>query len=104
MPLTRVPYPSAAPVYAAAALWRDRCLLADRSLFSDGPGSTLADAETLVSDFVEHPELGNEDFITKLRGQLERSPATAVQLAAELLYIHLLIARRDALWSHVTTW
>jgi MoxR-like ATPase len=95
MPVTRIPYPSAQPVYAAAALWRDRCILEDRALFDDRPGSTLADAEVLVSDFVGQPDPGTEDFLTKLRGQLAQSPPSAVQLAAELLYVHLLIALAD---------
>lgn len=48
-----------------------------------------------MRDFVAQPEEGSEDFLTKLRGQLARCPASAVQLAAELLYVHLLIARAD---------
>jgi 5-methylcytosine-specific restriction enzyme B len=96
MPATRVPYPSAQPVYDAAARWRDRCLLDERALFADRAGAALADAQTLVRDFVEQPDEGKDDFLTKLQGQLGRSPASAVQLAAELLYVHLLIARADA--------
>jgi 5-methylcytosine-specific restriction protein B len=95
MSVPRVPYPSAQPVYAAAALWRDRCLLEDRALFEDRPGSTVSDGQELVRDFVEHPVIGADDFITKLRGQLDRSSVATVQLAAELLFIHLLIARSD---------
>lgn len=96
MSRTRVPYPSAQPVYEAAVRWRHRCLLDDRSLFADRVGSTLADAETLIRDFVEQPDHGDDNFLTKLSRQLARSPASAVQLAAELLYVHLLIARSDA--------
>ena len=95
MSVPRVPYPSAQPVYAAAALWRDRCLLEDRALFEDRPGSTVSDGQELVRDFVEHSVIGADDFITKLRGQLDRSSVATVQLAAELLFIHLLIARSD---------
>jgi len=68
MSVPRIPYPSAQPVYAAAALWRDRCLLEDRALFEDRPGSTVSDGQELVRDFVEHPVIGADDFITKLRG------------------------------------
>jgi MoxR-like ATPase len=53
----------------------------------------LQDAETLVRDFVEQPDLTDEKFMPKLRAQLASSSDTAVQLAAELLYVHLLIAR-----------
>jgi len=68
----------------------------ERSLFADRPGSTLADARVLVRDFVEQPDVGSGDFLTKLRGQLAESGVAAVQLAAELLFVHLLVARSDA--------
>lgn len=63
-----MPYPSAQPVYQAAVLWRDRCLVQDHALFDDRPGSTLQDAEVLIRDFIEQPDQGKDDFITKLRG------------------------------------
>ena len=59
------------------------------------PVDCCADGQALVRDFVEHPVIGADDFITKLRGQLDRSSVSTVQLAAELLFIHLLIARSD---------
>jgi 5-methylcytosine-specific restriction enzyme B len=93
MTRTRIPYPSAQPVYVAAALWRDRCLLDDLGLFDDGQVSTLQNVEVLVRDFVQQPDLGEGTFLGKLRGQLAAAPPGAVQLAAELLYVHLLIAR-----------
>ncbi|MDO8147516.1 AAA family ATPase [Isoptericola sp. b515] len=96
MSATRMPYPTAQPIYEAMARWRDVALLDDRSLFSGEPGSTLADGEALVRDFVRRPDTGSGDFLTKLRSQLTGSPHGAVQLAAELLYIHLLIARPES--------
>ncbi|MBD7981572.1 McrB family protein [Oerskovia merdavium] len=96
MSATRVPYPTARPIYEAAARWRDVALLDDRSLFSDGPGSTLADGEALIRDFVESPDTGSGTFMAKLRSQLASSPTSAVQLAAEILYVHLLIASPEA--------
>lgn len=96
MSATRIPYPTARPIYRAAARWRDVSLLEDRSLFSEGPGSTLADGEALVRDFVASPDTGKGSFLTKLGTQLATTPTGAVQLAAELLYVHLLIARADA--------
>lgn len=96
MSATRIPYPSAQPIYEVAARWRDLALLEDRSLFSGGPGSTLEDGEALVRDFVARPDTGSGNFLTKLGSQLEDSSTGAVQLAAELLYVHLLIARTEA--------
>ncbi|KGM14428.1 McrB family protein [Cellulomonas bogoriensis] len=96
MSATRMPYPSAQPAYAAAALWRDRCLRDDLSLFSEERGSTLEQAQELVRDFVDQPDVGSGTFHGKLAVQLANSSPGAVQLAAELLYVHLLIARSDA--------
>ena len=96
MSATRMPYPSAQPVYAAAAEWRDRCLLDDRSLFSGQPGSTLAQGEELLRDFVGQPDAGGGDFLSKLSTQLSSSSPGAVQLAAELLYVYLLPARSES--------
>jgi 5-methylcytosine-specific restriction protein B len=93
MSRTRIPYPSAQPVYAMAQRWRDRCLLDELSLFTDERVSTSDNADILVRDFVEQPDLGKDNFLTKLRGQLSATPPPAVRLAAELLYVHLLIAR-----------
>lgn len=93
MTRTRIPYPSAQRVYRAARRWRDRSLLDDLSLFGEDRIATAANAEVLVRDFVDQPDLGKESFLTKLRGQLLASPREAIRLAAELLYLHLLVAR-----------
>ncbi|MFD5091000.1 McrB family protein [Amycolatopsis thailandensis] len=84
-------------MYAAAQLWRDRCLLDELSLFEDDRVSTLENAEILVRDYVLQPDLGEGTFRGKLRGQLATSSPGAVRLAAELLYVHLLIARSSAI-------
>lgn len=95
--LTRNPYPSASRVYDAAAYWRDRCLLQDLSLFADRPGFRREDLDALVRDFVHNPEESSRDFLAKLRDQLAASPVGAVQTAAELLYVHLLVARAEVI-------
>lgn len=68
MARTRIPYPSAQPVYAAARRWRDRSLLDDLSLFSEDRIATTANVEVLVRDFVNQPDVGSDSFLTKLRG------------------------------------
>lgn len=97
MARTRMPYPSAQPVYAAARRWRDRSLLDDLSLFGTDRIATAANAEILVRDFVNQPDVGKDSFLTKLRGQLSTSPPGAVRLAAELLYVHFLVARSSTI-------
>jgi hypothetical protein len=87
-----MPYPSSQPVYEAAALWRERCLVADGSLFGGMQSSTLANGQLLVEHFVRNPDQSADDFLTKLKGQIGNLEAGVVQLAAELLFVHLLIA------------
>ncbi|MFC6238029.1 McrB family protein [Longivirga aurantiaca] len=97
MATTRILYPSAQLVYDAALRWRDECLIGDGSLFSSSVRLGLVDGEGLVRDFVENPDLGSGDFLSKLRGQIGGAGATEVQLAAELLYVHLLVAWSDSI-------
>ena len=78
-------------MYAAAARWRDEALIGDRSLFSGQPINGLAAAQELTRDFIESPDATARDFLSKLRDQLAGSSADAVQVAAELLYVHTLI-------------
>jgi MoxR-like ATPase len=68
-------------------------LLDDVSLFGEDRIVTAANADILVRDFVDQPDMGKNSFSTKLRGQLSASPPEAVRLAAELLYVHFLVAR-----------
>jgi MoxR-like ATPase len=65
----------------------------DLSLFGEDRIATAENAEILVRDFVNQPDVGKDSFLTKLRRQLSTSPPAAVRLAAELLYVHFLIAR-----------
>lgn len=88
---SRVVVPSAQPMYAAAARWRDEALIADRSLFSGQPINGLAAAKELTRDFIESPDETARDFLSKLRDQLASTSPEAVQVAAELLYVHTLI-------------
>jgi 5-methylcytosine-specific restriction enzyme B len=89
----RIPFPSAAPVYAAAESWRDRSLIGELGLFSDERIATLENVELLHERVVEQPDFGKGKFEKKLQDQLAGAPSSAIQLAAELLFVHLLIAR-----------
>ena len=86
-------------MYAAARMWRDRCLIDDESLFDSPTFDPLGAAEALVRDFVNQPDASSDDFITKLNRQLATSGRDAVQLAGELLYVHFLIANTRAVGS-----
>ena len=85
------PHHDAAPIFAAAAEWRDRCLLADGAiLIPDEQVWTSANLAVLRTALVDRPDLGPDTFLVKLRGQLADSNDLVVQLAAELLWVMLL--------------
>lgn len=93
MSATRIPYPTAAPIYEVAARWRDRCLVDDESLFGEQRSTTLESSEVLVTDFANAPGTGGGTFLSELRTQLGSASVNSVQVAAELLYIHFVIAQ-----------
>ncbi|GAB3267584.1 McrB family protein [Arthrobacter pigmenti] len=89
--------PSAQPMYKAAARWRDECLIADRSLFSGDEIETVTAVRQLIENFVDQPDAGEGTFISKLEIQLADVDSSAVQMAAELLFVHFLIVSTRAM-------
>jgi 5-methylcytosine-specific restriction protein B len=87
------------PLYGAARRVIDAGLAVDDSVFTPGVAIwTSRTADDVYHRFVEVPDTGSDSFITKLGGQLKGAPRATVQLAAELLYLHLL-APIDIGWS-----
>src|SRR6266545_1383761 len=83
--------PPTEELYTAARRVIDAGLAADDSAFTPGIAIwTAAAADDLHARFVLAPDTGRDSFLTKFRRQLTGAPATTVQLAAELLYLHLL--------------
>ena len=83
--------PPTEELYTAARRVIDAGLAADDSAFTPGVAVwTAAAADDLHARFVLAPDTGHDSFLTKFRRQLTGAPATTVQLAAELLYLHLL--------------
>ncbi|GID96603.1 AAA family ATPase [Amorphoplanes digitatis] len=81
-------------VYAAARQILDAGLARDGSLFTPGAEVWSAGAaDVLYAEFIQQPDLGKRSFVQKLKGQLESAPADAIQLMAELIYLHLLLPR-----------
>jgi hypothetical protein len=56
------------------------------------PVWTAGHTEELYREFVLRPLVGGGSFLGKLSQQLRGSPAVAIQLAAELMYLHLVPA------------
>jgi len=94
----RIVSPSAQPMYAAAERWRDESLINDLSLFDGRNIDGGQAAEELVELYVNNPDLGSGSFGSKLALQLAPASDDAIQVAAELLYVHALIASTTR-WS-----
>jgi hypothetical protein len=73
----------------AATDWINRCLIEDGSMFSGALWQ-----ESIVREvqraFDDHPDFGDDDFMTKLRGQMKSASRSAQQLMAEMLWALLL--------------
>jgi 5-methylcytosine-specific restriction enzyme B len=80
-----------APIYDAAALWRERCLEADGSAFSDEKKLwTVSLLDELDRHFVQNLDEGEGDFFVKLKAQLSSASTASRQLMAEHLWILML--------------
>jgi 5-methylcytosine-specific restriction enzyme B len=80
-------------VYEAAERFVRDGLGCDGSLFTPGvPIWTEANALDLHERFVERPDESADAFDAKFQRQLAGAPASTIQLAAELLYVHFLIS------------
>src|SRR5258708_2804637 len=78
------------PILAAAAQWLETCLIEDHSLFQADARWTASLVDEVYRAFVEHPDYGDDDFMTKLKGQMKPSSPPAQQLMAEMLWTLLL--------------
>lgn len=79
------------PILSAAELWTRQCLIRDGSMFIRGGSLWIAAlTDEVFHAFVEHPDYSGDDFLTKLKRQLENASASAQQLTAELLWALLL--------------
>jgi 5-methylcytosine-specific restriction enzyme B len=80
-----------APIYHAAAAWKDSCLLKDRSVASEGVALWTADLfDELDRRFVKNLDLGEGDFLSKLKVQLSGGSPDCRRLMAESLWLMLL--------------
>jgi hypothetical protein len=78
------------PILEAFTRWSDSCLIEDGSLFSRASLWTATNIEEVRAAFIEHPDEGTDDFITKLKGQMKDASPSAQQLMAEMLWALLL--------------
>ena len=77
-------------ILAAAQQWLDACLTRDGAMFIEDLRWTPELLNEVHRAFVEHPDTGEDDFMTKLKGQMKNASAPAQQLMAEMLWALLL--------------
>lgn len=78
-------------VLGAADSWRERCFLADGSLFGEESLWTLENVSDLKRRFLGNPiEDAKRSFFDKLREQLDGAPGEVVRLAAEVVWFLVL--------------
>ena len=85
-------------VYAAAERWVKDALPNDGSLFTPGRSIWTLD---VIADFrkrfVDLPEASKDSFMSQFEQQIAGAGTATVQLAAELLYVHFLIANQHTM-------
>jgi 5-methylcytosine-specific restriction protein B len=79
-----------APILSAAEHWINSCLIQDGSMFTPESLWTAGIVQEVYGAFVEHPDFGQDNFITKLKSQMANASIAAKRLAAEMLWILLL--------------
>src|SRR3712207_2187206 len=82
-------------IYDAANWFRERCLLADGSLFSDDRSIWTVESLRAVDAQVSR-DLGTGSWLDKLQVQVEDLGPERIQLGAELVYM-LLLPQYDTL-------
>lgn len=79
------------PIYEIVEAWKARSLMGDRGLLVDEPDVWSAHNLARVSAaFNDNPDTGSDTFLVKLERQLSALDDSAVQLAADMMYVMLL--------------
>jgi MoxR-like ATPase len=82
--------PGTEALLAAAAHWRNRCLLGEGSVFTDERLWTREHLGEMNRYFVENLDTGTGTFLEKLQAQLAPASPGTKRLAAEMLWLLLL--------------
>ena len=84
-------------IYEVASQWVDAALRSDDSLFTPGePIWSMRNLDDFYNRFVLQPDESSDSFEVKLERQLSGAPPETIQLAAEVIYVHLLLPIRQA--------
>jgi 5-methylcytosine-specific restriction enzyme B len=91
--MTRRVHPGSQLIYEASERFVDVALRNDDSLFTPGaPIWSASNIEDLYERFVQQPDVSGDSFLVKLERQVQGAPDATIQLVAETIYFHLLIA------------
>lgn len=83
-------------VLSASDTWREKCFLANGSLFTEDDLWTAENMLELKSRCIDNPiEGGEQSFAEKLSVQLSGAPKSVIQLAAEILWLLTLFPRSE---------
>lgn len=85
------PHHDTRPIYQAADLWRKKSLLADGSVLASGEKLwTSPLLNELDQRFVQNPDAGDGNFLSKLKVQLSAGSPECKKLMAEIIWLLLL--------------
>lgn len=74
------------PVIEAYQQWIAKCLIADGSILTTGALWTPENITEVKEAFIGHPDVGGDDFSTKLLRQMKDASTPAKKLMAEMLW------------------
>ena len=84
--------PGCERVYDAASQWVDVALRNDDSLFTPGKSIwSLPNLDDFYNSFVLQSDESSDSFEVRFKRLLSGAPSETIQLAAEILYVHLLL-------------
>src|SRR5690242_3687826 len=78
------------PVLEAGREWINESLIKDDSILGSGQLWINPGIDEVHKAFVQNPDFGKEDFITKLKAQMSAASPASKQLMAEMLWALLL--------------
>jgi 5-methylcytosine-specific restriction protein B len=96
--LKKADLPGLSEVYWAADLWVSEALKADGSLFVPGSAVWIHEGLTdLQTRLLGLPVDSRDPFVVKVVRELADAPRSIIQLMAEVLFIHLLVAWKGSI-------
>ncbi|MDP9314434.1 MAG: EVE domain-containing protein, partial [Chloroflexota bacterium] len=85
-------------IYTAAEQFVERALRRDDSLFTPGHTIwTIPNINELYRRFIEESDTSHDAFMVKFERQLSGAPPEVIQLASEMMFVHVILASRNSI-------